>query len=96
MYNNCEIIDKYDWYNLKVLKINWYFTQYISNYMIMLLFYTPRFRISLDTLLYSNKMRTPTFGLSNICDDVEVLSNVCVPDLLKEKIQSSLFREVFV
>jgi len=38
-------------------------------------------------------MRTPTFGLSNICDDVEVLSNVCVPDLLKEKIQSSLFRE---
>lgn len=38
-------------------------------------------------------MRQLTTGFSNICDDVEVLSNVCVPDIIKAKTQSSANRE---
>lgn len=38
-------------------------------------------------------MRQLTTGLTNICNDVEVLPNVCVPDIVKAKIQSSTSRE---
>lgn len=38
-------------------------------------------------------MRQLTTGLNIVCNDVEVLSNVCVSDIVKAKIQSSSSRE---